>query len=52
VPIVYVPDHYGNANGAVSFTPGTSPTLASYLEVAGGGGLNNLQTGTISFWAQ
>jgi hypothetical protein len=37
VPIVYVPDHYGNANGAVAFTPGTSPTTASYFDAAGGG---------------
>ena len=45
------PDQNGTADGAVGFAS-TSASTGGYVDIPGGGGLNNLQSGTIAFWAQ
>jgi hypothetical protein len=46
----YITDHSGTPNGAINFTAGL--TSNSYVSIAGGGGLDGLQTGTIFFWGK
>src|SRR4051794_31485325 len=45
------PDQNNAANGALSFAS-ASATDGSYVSVPGGGGLNNLQSGTIAFFVK
>ncbi len=45
---VYVNDHAGNPNGAISFSTANN----SYISIPGGGGLDGLTTGTISMWVE